>query len=116
MSFLNSVHSVPLWKMLLSLAIASLLGLAAGTAIGLKIERPESLLVQEGEIPAIVGYREIEVFYPKPYGSPPQLKLLAPYAIDYQFIKQTPLGFSIKFNSSTSSNVGRYQATGVPAK
>jgi hypothetical protein len=77
------------------------------------------LLVQTGEFGTYHTPDEFDVFYPRPYESPPELKILDPGAMAlYQVTEQRPNGFRLKVTARevTDKKPGRYQARGLSPK
>ena len=63
------------------------------------------------------------MFYPRPYATPPELKIVAPgLMITYQITEQRRDGFRVRCTAGYSPfkdrdrNLTRYQARGMPAK
>jgi hypothetical protein len=79
----------------------------------------EGLLVQSEEFGTYHTPDEFDVFYPRPYGSPPELKILDPGAMAiYEVTEQRPNGFRLKVTAREVNALkpGRYQARGLPVK
>lgn len=80
-------------------------------------------MVQTGDFDASNKPTEFEVFYPRPYASPPELKIVAPgLLLTYQITEQRRDGFRVRCTAGYTrfvdpdKNLSRYQARGVPAK
>ncbi len=78
----------------------------------------EGLLIQTGEIAPRHKPDDFEVFYPRPYAHPPELKVIdrGPMIV-YAITEQHPHGFKLNVSArEVGDTVGRYQARGVAAK
>lgn len=76
--------------------------------------KDDGLLIQTGEI----SLASSEVFYPRPYASPPALKIEAKDSnlLAYEITEQRRDGFRLRVQASGGGPPARYEARGVPAK
>jgi hypothetical protein len=101
-------------KVAATLACVVLIGAGFGFVLGRWSANWNAELVETGEIRPLALDAEIEVRYPRPYGSLPYLRVEEPI-ISYEMVQQTPEGFRIRIkNFYANFDKAGYTARGFP--
>lgn len=95
--------------------IATLQSRQAGIVCG---NGEDALLTQSGDLSALLGVGETDIFYPKPYASPPELILPVELShIDAKLLEQRANGYRLSLNRFPDPGIRslKWQATGIAA-
>ncbi len=77
------------------------------------LKADQNVLVQTGFVPISSGRDPYEVFYPRPYATPPELTFPAGAGVDLQTLEQSPHGFRVHVTPDNHSGLVSWKARGV---
>jgi hypothetical protein len=107
-------------RLVLGLILGFVVGLAVGSITTWLWQGGDAVVLQKGVIDQAAGNGEYDVFYPRPFASPPNLKILPGSAKDWaiKITEQRADGFRVTINGWTIGGREKpeYEARGLLAK
>lgn len=104
----------PGWVKVLATVWVVITALLLAGLIFVRSNSVTNVVFQTGELPVVSAFNNtIDVFYPNPFASQPNLAIEYNSSVEFEIVEQKPEGFKLKIGSYTGGSKIAWQAQGI---